>query len=616
MTQASPPLEISPEERMLIPLRAGPLTLYFGHGDLRYIRVAGREIVRRVYVAVRDENWGTVPYTLQYLDIDDQGDHFHITFTARHRQRNIAFDWDAEIVGSADGTIRYTFDGVAQSTFLRNRIGFCVLHPASWAGCACEIEDIEGNVGQGHFPTAISPHQPFKNFCAIRRHFADDISVEIRMEGDTFEMEDQRNWTDASFKTYSTPLELPFPVEVTQGTEFHQAVQIQVTDAPFAPVEALLPASVTLGSPLQLKMPQIGLMLAKEPATLSPAIAATLRRLNLSHLRVDLDPSRDDPRDKLARAWQSAQAIGARLEIALHLDESPDAELAAVAGAVEEVRPQVLRWLIFGRSANTTPPGLATAARRVLSPLTPEAEIGGGTNIYFTELNRFRPNVEELDCIAYSINPQVHAFDTLSLTETLEAQPATVASARQFAGGRPIVISPITLRPRFNPNATGPEPEPEPGSLPPDVDPRQPSQFAAAWTLGSISHLTYANVHALTYYETHGLRGILDHEGNPYPIYHVLAELAPFAGGTVVRAEFNALLQVAALGVRQDQRTRLFVVNLLHINQTVRIAGLTGTWTRTYLGDAATVDLPQAENVANVDLMPYGIALLDQTSAA
>ena len=29
--------------------------------------------------------------------------------------------------------------------------------------------------------------------------------------GDVFEMEDQRNWTDASFKTYCTPLRQPFP---------------------------------------------------------------------------------------------------------------------------------------------------------------------------------------------------------------------------------------------------------------------------------------------------------------------------------------------------------------------------------------------------------------------
>ena len=32
--------------------------------------------------------------------------------------------------------------------------------------------------------------------------------IVIRFEGDLFEMEDQRNWTDASYKTYSTPLRI------------------------------------------------------------------------------------------------------------------------------------------------------------------------------------------------------------------------------------------------------------------------------------------------------------------------------------------------------------------------------------------------------------------------
>jgi D-apionolactonase len=41
-------------------------------------------------------------------------------------------------------------------------------------------------------------------------------------------MEDQRNWTDASFKTYSTPLELPFPVEVAAGERIFQRVVLSI----------------------------------------------------------------------------------------------------------------------------------------------------------------------------------------------------------------------------------------------------------------------------------------------------------------------------------------------------------------------------------------------------
>mgnify|MGYP006195238293 CR=1 FL=1 len=42
--------------------------------------------------------------------------------------------------------------------------------------------------------------------------------------GDVFEMEDQRNWTDASYKTYVRPLALPWPYTLEAGTELEQAV--------------------------------------------------------------------------------------------------------------------------------------------------------------------------------------------------------------------------------------------------------------------------------------------------------------------------------------------------------------------------------------------------------
>ena len=41
-------------------------------------------------------------------------------------------------------------------------------------------------------------------------------------------MEDQRNWTDASFKTYCTPLARPFPVPVQAGDRVDQRVALTV----------------------------------------------------------------------------------------------------------------------------------------------------------------------------------------------------------------------------------------------------------------------------------------------------------------------------------------------------------------------------------------------------
>ena len=50
--------EAPSEMRML---RAGPVTVLLDDVDLRYMRIGRTELVRRIYAAVRDRNWNTVP---------------------------------------------------------------------------------------------------------------------------------------------------------------------------------------------------------------------------------------------------------------------------------------------------------------------------------------------------------------------------------------------------------------------------------------------------------------------------------------------------------------------------------------------------------------------------
>src|SRR5689334_6850038 len=114
-----------PERREL---RAGPLSAVFEQGDLRYIRFGDREIVRRLYVAIRDRNWGTVPPELSNVQIETSPDLFRISYDVENRQGEIDFFWRGKISGDARGTITFSMDGEARSNFTRSRIGFCVLH--------------------------------------------------------------------------------------------------------------------------------------------------------------------------------------------------------------------------------------------------------------------------------------------------------------------------------------------------------------------------------------------------------------------------------------------------------------------------------------------------------
>ena len=57
-------------------LRAGPLEARFENGDLRYIKLGEHEILRRIYAALRDRNWGTVPAQISNLKFEIQAESF------------------------------------------------------------------------------------------------------------------------------------------------------------------------------------------------------------------------------------------------------------------------------------------------------------------------------------------------------------------------------------------------------------------------------------------------------------------------------------------------------------------------------------------------------------
>jgi hypothetical protein len=318
---------------------------------------------------------------------------------------------------------------------------------------------------------------------------------------------------------------------------------------------------------------------------------ARLRALHPAHLRADLRLSEPGWEAELARARQEAAALGCRLELVLFLGDEAAAELARLAEQLATGLP-LARLLVFHagpatpeRAVSTGP--LVALARRHLQPVVGDVPFVGGTNVYFTELNRNRPDLTLVDGVAYSINPQVHAFDETSLVETLAAQGETVASARAFSDDRPLIVGPITLKPRFNPHARGPVPAPAPDELQPAVDPRQMALVGAVWTAGSLKYLAESGAATLTYYETTGWRGVLEtaagsplparfpsRPGQVFPLYHVFADAAEWAAGGLLTCQSSAPLSVVGLAVRSGPAVHLLVGNLTAADQPVTIGPL------------------------------------------
>lgn len=553
-----------------IPLRAGPVTMVFepDNAFLRYVKIGEHEILRGINAPIRNELWGTVKPEVANLKLKVNDGQFTLTFDAVCKERDIDFLWKGSLTGHSKGKIEFSFDGTARSTFKRNRIGFCVLHAASAGGKQWVIETVNGKKSKGAFPEFIAPFQPAKAIREIAHELTSGLWAHVKMEGDTFEMEDQRNWTDASFKTYCTPLEIPYPVLVEKGTKISQKITVWLEGdvKKFSQSERGPKNEVTLLlHEHQNPLPRLGLQVSSEVDTLSKTELDRLERLRLDHLRVDLNPEEKNFADKLGEATKQAVALDLKLHVGVRFGKNPAEEFKRLGREAAKIRPPIAVWFIMGAT-----PDQLQLARETLFHVSSGALFGAPRDgISFTELNRERPSGQMTEVLAYNATPQIHASDNASIVETLPIQGDTVRSARQFIGTAPLVISPVTFHTALPGN------EPLPGELPWYVDARQPGLFAAGWTVGSIKFLAEAGVHAATYYETVGWRGIMDLKNPPerpaqfpsspgsvFPIYHVLRDFGDFAGGRVQRFESSDNLSVIGLALRKGNRIRLLIANL------------------------------------------------------
>src|SRR5207253_10216802 len=172
------------------------------------------------------------------VEVREETERFSVTWRQRHRAGEIDFSWTGEIEGRADGTLVYAMLGEAASDFAYNRIGICVLHPSEAAGSPYRARTPDGEI-TGGLSREIGPqrivdgviHPLFPSYDELELE-QDGVRLRFVFEGDLFEMEDQRNWTDASFKTYSTPLGLGFPHHARAGQRIEQRVTVTAEGEP------------------------------------------------------------------------------------------------------------------------------------------------------------------------------------------------------------------------------------------------------------------------------------------------------------------------------------------------------------------------------------------------
>lgn len=476
--------------------RSGDLSVEFENGNLRYLTIGNTEILQMVYCAVRDADWCTIATQVKNLQINRSKNAFSIKYQSVCQKGDIDFRWECSIIGN-NNNITFDINGKAHTTFLANRIGFCVLHPIEkLAGNILQIIHSDGSESLGRFPVDISPHQPFKNISGIKWSL-ENATVLLELEGDVFEMEDQRNWLDASYKTYCTPLEKPYPVCICPGDRVHQTITIVVVSKLEDP-GTLEATNYSLEiSDLSYALPNLGLEATGK--ALNPWAKERLKQLPLSHLRVEL--RLDHPNGYKNFIIRTAEALGLDLPIELVIFTPSDSQvLEKYLSKIDWKSIRIKNILLIEIDSEVTSQRFIEGVLPVLRKMFGNLPIGGGTDYYFTHINRNRPPMELMDFCSFSANPQVHAFDDVSILETAQTFKYQIRSAQTFAKGRPIHISPITLKPRTNPDATRYISRKQLKTQ--RIDVRQKLPLTAQWTLTTIKNLIQACCAQATFFKT------------------------------------------------------------------------------------------------------------------
>ena len=591
--------EEAPAARML---RAGALSATLEAGKLRWIRYGGVDALRGLAFVVRGGGWETYAPVIANLQIEETDGGFRVGYDARIDSADGILAFRADIVAEDERSLVFTVEMEPETEFRTNRTGFVALHAIEGvAGEVCTVAHSDGSVEETAFPGLIMPLQPFFDIAAMRHRVSPGVSLTCRFEGaDPWETEDQRNWTDASYKTYYRPLALPFPYTLAAGERLRQTATLSFEGQPAAAATGTGgdgAVEIALGGESGAHMPEIGLGVAAEERDALDHGLDLLKALGPGHLVCDCDPRDEHAAETLAACRDLAQALDAEVVLEITVpcagpvaDElAAAAAIAARAGLVPAaIVPEQARLLKFTLETVEALgiPGFEEvyAATRVAFP---GVRLGGGVFTSFTELNRNCADSALFDFLTHSTVAVVHEPDDRSVLETLQTLPDIVASAKALAGDRPYRIGPSGIGMRSNPYGPGVHQNSDNGRHSFNrQDPRHRALLGAAFTLGYAARVAPLGVEALALGAPSGALGMVYRRtGQPQPwfddlagpavlpLYHIVAALAAAKGAAIRDVTSSDATRVLGLAYASGAGTLLWLANLTPSPQIVTVSG-------------------------------------------
>jgi len=483
----------------------GGFTLDLAREAIRNIKFEGVHLIDLLYTAIRPLDWSTLKSDEYSADVQIIGSDCVITIKEIFASALAA---ETKITLSENNTFSVSYELKGLSEYQVSRWGICFcLNTSEWMGSSVlssgktyslaqniAPQRVVGGVVQGLFPASNEMH-----FVS-----PDNRNLKVVSTGKVLEAEDQRNWTDNTYKIYSGSLSEPFPFLMSTGAVWTQRANFEVGVPKLTDAD---PAKILVHEIEAL--PSIGLQLNGDPLLPPDDLEKAFVLLEIDHLRINEERLTSQ---KIA----TTAANGLILEVALLSSNDGEALKAEVLQLSERI-PAGSRLLVQ-REGREVVDEADLPRNESLNSYIP------GTDAFLVDLQNDTKSFG--NSVSYSMAPTVHSFDTETIFKTLHTQQESIQFAQKFIAPR-VFISPITFSTRGNPHS-GHSRDQRLTYAEPEMALHIRTIEGAAWTLGSIFALASAGAFSGTWHELFGEFGIIYSQSDSIkfsPTFHAISAL-------------------------------------------------------------------------------------------
>ncbi len=487
-------------------LRVGPLSLELVGGRFGPVCAHGHEVWHGLAFLFRDAAWGTPEPVYEVLHHHTEGAGFSLTLrghipcapedVAGQPAEGARIELALQLRGDTDGVLHLQARATPSHDLLSNRCGWVLMHPMSAAGCAIEVRHVDGRISLSTLPQEVPAWPPFMAVRGLRHEYAPGHWAEAQLPGEDYELEDQRNNADASFKTYSRSNCMPRPYVLRQGQSWTRELHLRLLGQP--PEQASAVALPGLRWPLTQDAPpamRLGLAITpdmtRQPAAWMLTVLAHWRPAFL-HLSLGPDTLKDAVNWSGVLALLQAAGASVRLDVCglEGLGHGGEADAACHALAQQLAQAGVVPTAVAALPCGAQAAGF-------LRQLFPASAIGGGTPHFFAQLNRLEISGGE-DFMAFTVCPIVHGVEDEAVMNGLQSLPSMLETARHRHPARDWHLGPSALSARASPLGRQPRSDGQKRMALAARDPRSRGMFGAAWLLGHLAMAARAQVQAVT----------------------------------------------------------------------------------------------------------------------